>query len=657
MDIYFINKKNNTFTMGNSLLERTWAYDGQSLYNISLIDKTTGYEYINDVAPENCFGYEGLTYNNKVVNDNPYRFELKSVETFDNPKDIYSSANKEIRFILEDTFHGVSIVYYAILYKDTAAIRTFCRVKTLNDPYGESLFDKRYNKLDTLYIKYKNYTTKIHDFITRTDRRMELTDIKDAQDGLMPGNVITAFSEIKKQGFFIIKEGPAYMDERPETHGSFDFDESKISVLGWGIMPVEMRKDCFLKTYSSVSGVFNQNNSNGYIRIQQYLKSRFSQGDNRKYYTMINPWGDRKFYENVSEKFILDELEAASRLGAEQYQIDDGWQKGGQLIRLVRNEAIDFEDFWSIDPEKFPYGFKTIVQFAKEKNVELCLWFAPDKNVSYSNVGRTVDLLFNIYKTYNIKVFKLDAFQNRSKESETNFEEIMRILREKSNGEITFNLDVTANARGGYFMFCEYGGIFLENRYTMFKSYYPHSTLRNLWNLTFTVPAQFLQIEYLNPLLNKDKYIGEEDIAPWAYSYDYLFAVTMFANPLGWFESSGLQEEVLSVYRNMLNIHKEIRPKIDKGVILPVGDMPTGYSWTGFQCVNENEGYLLIFRENNESDHCRLTLHNISGNSNLEFKYVGGDKNAGYKYETGSLNVHLINKKSFILLHYSELLL
>ena len=36
------------------------------------------------------------------------------------------------------------------------------------------------------------------------------------------------------------------------------------------------------------------------------------------------------------------------------------------------------------------------------------------------------------------------------------------------------------------------------------------------------------------------------------------------------------------------------------GNIFPIGDEPSGRSWTGFQSVNKQEGYLLVFRENSE---------------------------------------------------------
>ena len=107
---------------------------------------------------------------------------------------------------------------------------------------------------------------------------------------------------------------------------------------------------------------------------------------------------------------------------------------------------------------------------------------------------------------------------------------------------MVFNLDVTAGRRGGYHYFNEYGNLFLENRYTDWQNYYPYTTLRNLWMLSKYIPSQKLQIEFLNKWRNTEKYTGDP-FGPANYSFEYLFAITMAAQPLAWFEGTGLPEE------------------------------------------------------------------------------------------------------------------
>ena len=109
-----------------------------------------------------------------------------------------------------------------------------------------------------------------------------------------------------------------------------------------------------------------------------------------------------------------------------------------------------------------------------------------------------------------------------------------KVLDETGNNAV-FNLDVTAGRRGGYHYFNEFGNLFLENRYTDWQNYYPDTTLRNLWMLSKYVPSRNLQIEFLNKWRNAGKYEGDP-FAPSNYSFEYLFAITMAAQPLAWFE-------------------------------------------------------------------------------------------------------------------------
>ena len=130
-----------------------------------------------------------------------------------------------------------------------------------------------------------------------------------------------------------------------------------------------------------------------------------------------------------------------------------------------------------------------------------------------------------LYREYGIKVFKIDGLTIPSKEAETNLHRLFNKVLEETDEEVIFNLDATASRRGGYHMFNEYGNIFLENRYTDWQNYYPYWTLRNLWMLSKYVPAEKLQIEFLNKWRNTDKYKGEV-FAPENYSFEYLFATT-----------------------------------------------------------------------------------------------------------------------------------
>jgi Ni,Fe-hydrogenase I cytochrome b subunit len=63
--------------------------------------------------------------------------------------------------------------------------------------------------------------------------------------------------------------------------------------------------------------------------------------------------------------------------------------------------------------------------------------------------------------------------------------------------------------------------------------------LRNLWKLAHYIDPLRLRMEFLNNTRNTDQY-ANDPLAPATYSPAYLFAITMIASPLGWFEVSNL---------------------------------------------------------------------------------------------------------------------
>lgn len=186
-------------------------------------------------------------------------------------------------------------------------------------------------------------------------------------------------------------------------------------------------------------------------------------------------------------------------------------------------------------------------------------------------------MLINQFKQYGIKTWKIDGVNIPNKESDVNFRRLLDKVMLATNNEAVFDLDVTASRRFGYHYFYEYGNLFLENRYTDFARYYPYYTLRNLWMLSKYVPAQRLQIEFLNNWRNRDKYPADDMLAPGNYSFDYLFAITMFAQPLAWFETSSLPPAAFKT-APLINTYKQYWSKIHKGQIFPVGDEPDGFS-------------------------------------------------------------------------------
>ncbi len=336
---------------------------------------------------------------------------------------------------------------------------------------------------------------------------------------------------------------------------------------------------------------------------------------------LSNTWGDRSRDARINEEFILKEVEAGAKLGVDIVQVDDGWQKG----RTANSAAAKGKgvwngywaadpNFWQPDPQRFPRGLAPVVQAARAHGMKFGLWFGPDSSGGMSNWERDANRLLELHKADGIDYFKIDSVKATTAAVEQNLRHFFDRVLDGSSGKVVFDLDVTAEIRPGYFGLPDVGPIFVENRYTDFHRYWPHQTLRNLWKLAHYVDPLRLRMELLNNRRNADKY-PNDPLAPSNYRADALFAATMFANPLGWFEVSNLPDDYTKELAPLITIWKRERAAMLGGTLLPIGSAPDGIAWTGFASVaaDKRSGYLLLFREKNSSAEWRTKLPLFAG--------------------------------------------
>ena len=60
---------------------------------------------------------------------------------------------------------------------------------------------------------------------------------------------------------------------------------------------------------------------------------------------------------------------------------------------------------------------------------------------------------------------KIDGVKSRTRKGEANLRRFFRSAMERSGAKLTFDLDVTAEVRPGYFGMPEFGTLFVENRF------------------------------------------------------------------------------------------------------------------------------------------------------------------------------------------------
>lgn len=367
---------------------------------------------------------------------------------------------------------------------------------------------------------------------------------------------------------------------------------------------------------------------------------------------LSNTWGDRSRDSRINEGFMRQEIEAGARLGVDVIQIDDGWESGRTANSATPGGVwIGFwasnPNFWQPDPQRFPNGLKPLIEAARQKGMGFGLWFAPDSSDSFANWQRDADTLLSLHRELGVNYFKIDGVKATTKAGERNLARFFARVLQGSAGKVSFDLDVTAETRPGYFGAMTVGPLFVENRYTDWRRYWPHFTLRNLWKLAHYVDPARLRIEFLNNTRNQRLY-QDDPLAPAAYSPAYLFATTMFANPLGWFEISSLPEAYFAEIAPLAKVWKQHRAALFAGNILPVGAAPDGTAWTGFAALHPWGGYLLLFRELNDQAEWEYTLPVTP--TEMKVEVLGGEGKV--RIEGGRLKAMLPNPRSFVFVKF-----
>lgn len=370
---------------------------------------------------------------------------------------------------------------------------------------------------------------------------------------------------------------------------------------------------------------------------------------------LTNTWGDRNRDAHLNPTFMAREIEGAARLGADIVQIDDGWQQGTTANSANSGGQGVWDGFWASDPQfwdvnsaRFPAGLEPLVQQARAHDLRIGLWFGPDSSHHAANWHRDAEVLLRYHRELGIEFFKIDSLKITTPQSEANFAQFFGTLHHQSNGAISLDLDITAERRFGYFGAIEFGPLFVENRYTDWRNYWPHHTLRVAWQLAHWIDPVRLRLEWLNNARNLDKY-PNDPLAPAHYRPDALFATVMLCAPLGWFENQNLPESYFEEAAPLIKKWKSEREAMQQGTILPIGEAPDGNVWTGFVSINSthDSAYVLLFRELNASPTYQLQLPLLKL-TEATINLLSGEGTA--QFTEGHLKVEIPHKLRYIWL-------
>jgi alpha-galactosidase len=634
-----------TLILENSRISRTYTWNKGNLITKTITDKQTGKTWTS-ISRKPDMSFPGqpsdtneATFSSGIVPETPIKPEhLEAIV-------LCKSGSLEIKRIFR-IYPGCPAIACDVYLRGKAEKPWVQQTSNPGDLQNIEKLTESANAefvpvLEKLELPGKHWKLDAIEFLDVTDRFNTLireTHALSYRENIFRGNLLFATDLISQDGLFVLKESPASSVQLAYPGGDFLSNFGNIRMIGVGMQQTDLDQQQWKKAYGFVTGVYGGGEIDKLLALRDYQQRIRIHQPNRDEMILMNTWGDRGQDAKINEAFCLAELEAGARLGITRFQIDDGWQSGKSPTAVPPGVSFDHllssPDYWKLNPGKFPNGLTPIIEKGKELGIEICLWFVPCPEESYANCEKDAETLISLYRQYGIRTFKIDGVKMPDKTAEINFRKILDKVVAATNGEVVFNLDVTAGRRGGYHFFNEYGNIFLENRYTDSQNYYPYWTLRNLWMLSHYVPPQNLQIEFLNKWRNVVKY-GDDPYAPNKYSFDYLFAITMAAQPLAWFEGSNLPKEAFAVSPT-IGSYKKVMTDFHSGVILPIGDEPSGKNWTGFQSqqIGNNKGYVLVFRELNDFGTKEFTLPLLSAGT-YRFEPIAGNGHV-FKSKTGT---------------------
>lgn len=656
MDSCYAVLKSDSLCIGNGLIERKFLWNNGNLITISLEDKRNKHVWLNEKQIPDFFIPQ---QNQQALNG---RWESKEIESAIIPR--------HLEVIIEYAIDQLQIRKIYRIYPDCPAIACDLYLKgkaegtwvvKKKDPAELGYIESRnvlsqYNEIpvmDQLSLAGKHWSVHTVEFLDISDYNNTLISPYNGlsyHENTYKGNLLFFENMESDQGLFFLKEAPCSGVQLAYPGADFTTNFGQVKVIGLGLTAKDLSPDKWSKAYSFVVGIYAGGEIDRLTALREYQKNIRKQLPDRDEMIVMNTWGDRGSINRLTEDFCKRQIEACAKMGITHFQLDYGWQDGQD--KGTYQDVYQKPDFWTPNKTLFPNGLSPITKKGKELGVEVCLYLNPCLSNDNEDWEKDADALIKRYKEDEIRMFKIDGQKMPNKLAETRTRMMYEKVLKETEGNVFFNLDITAGVRGGYFMYTEYGNLFLENRYTEWGNYYPYRTLRNLWMLSRYVPAEKLLIEFPNKWKNQDKYPEGDPFAPANYSFDYLFATTMAAQPLAWMDVADLPSEAQSTQELIKKYHR-IQSDFHQGIILPVGNEPSGKSWTGFQSIKEGEGYLLIFREQTLNDTENIKTWLPQGLF-VEFTPVAGDGDRFRQQvsNSGRISVHLPGINSFVLYKY-----
>ncbi|MEM6883991.1 MAG: alpha-galactosidase [Verrucomicrobiota bacterium] len=437
--------------------------------------------------------------------------------------------------------------------------------------------------------QHRNYD---HTPILRTERWEKLSEEGMCIDW---SNLISVGRE--RSALTLVKESNRTVNQSGIDSGAFVLEPGSVGVTGLGLCDHTYSGGAawhdlegWQEAWATWMILSEPNELAVQTAVKQMDRCRYPFRPERDEMIVCNTWGSGGAGEGsraaACESVVLKELESAADLGIDLVQIDDGWQCEPE----AENPTCTTRD-WQPHPSRWPNGWDLLKKRASELGVDLGLWF---------NWSVAVEKMIANGKQAGFGRFKLDFLDARNRavleQALGKAKNLTRTLGPRSG----VNWDCTeAMSRMGYFYGREVGNLYLSNRsvgrprlrHTEFK---PHLQLRDTWHL-----AHYLNLNQFQLTVQDVAKLTDREGKRSGYSHAYAFATAMLGLPILFQLTQMLETEARDELRPFIKIYRQHRRALHAGTVFPIGAMPNGKQWSGFQIHDRatGTGYLLLFRE------------------------------------------------------------
>jgi hypothetical protein len=391
-------------------------------------------------------------------------------------------------------------------------------------------------------------------------------------------------------GLALVKESHKCVNQPGVDTGAFTLDEHGLYNTGWGLSAAELDPDRYQWCWASWTIVYEGGALGRELAIKEFDRLRYPVQPERDMWSVVCTWGhclnprDGRNYAQETE--VLKEMEIVADLGMDMLLIDDGWQVSRESASWNPDGGIG----WKPHPQNYPEGWDRVVAAKERLGLRLGLW-------GVAQHTQPEDMVWN-FNRLGMEQFKLDFAALKSHSA---LDELMRKVRRfmlETGQHCIISWDTTENAaRYGYYWAREYGNVHFMNRKPVKPIsvvYVPWLALRDFWQL-----AKYQNLNKWQLVIQNPEVIDREHSDAWRHSVSYCIATAFMGVPEFMAVPRYYSEAARNEIRPLMALYKEHQRELFDSFVFPIGDEPSGASWTGFQAwhPDKRRGYLTLFRE------------------------------------------------------------